>query len=155
MELDFSDIKGQAQAKRALEIAAAGGHNVLMVGPPGVGEDHARPEDAHDTPPLAYAEAIETTKIHSIAGLLSAEKYLVTEKPFRVPHHTISDAGLIGGGSFPRPGEISLAHNGVLFLDELPEFKRNILDALRQPLESGSVVISRVSQTVPFQPGSC
>ncbi len=101
-------------------------------------------------PSLTYAEAIETTKIHSIAGLLSAEKYLVTEKPFRVPHHTISDAGLIGGGSFPRPGEISLAHNGVLFLDEFPEFKRNILDALRQPLESGNVVISRVSQAVTF-----
>ena len=144
--LDFSDIKGQAQAKRALEIAAAGGHNL----PPGSGKTMLARRLPTILPPLTYAESIETTKIHSIAGLLSEERYLVTEKPFRAPHHTVSDAGLIGGGSLPRPGEISLAHNGVLFLDEFPEFKRNILDSLRQPLESGNVVISRVSQAVTF-----
>ena len=148
--LDFSDIKGQAQAKRALEIAAAGGHNLLMVGPPGSGKTMLARRLPTILPPLSYEEAIETTKIHSIAGLLTEERCLVSEKPFRAPHHTISDAGLIGGGSIPRPGEISLAHNGVLFLDEFPEFRRNILDSLRQPIESGNVIISRVSQAVNF-----
>jgi magnesium chelatase family protein len=147
---DFSDVHGQALTRRALEIAAAGGHNALMIGPPGAGKTMMARRVATILPPLTFDEALEATSIHSVAGLLTAGTRLLAERPFRAPHHTISDVALVGGGSIPRPGEISLAHHGVLFLDEMPEFNRHVLEVLRQPVEEGCVRIARAARTVVF-----
>lgn len=149
-DIDFSDVSGQFQAKRALEIAAAANHNVLMIGPPGSGKTMLAQRLATILPDPTFEESIEATKIHSVAGILDKNNMLLVTRPFRAPHHSISDAGLVGGGHVPKPGEISLAHNGVLFLDELPEFKRNVLEALRQPLEDGVVTIARSSATITY-----
>jgi magnesium chelatase family protein len=148
--LDFCDVKGQENVKRSLEVAAAGAHNVIMVGPPGSGKTMLAKRIPSILPPLSFEEALETTKIHSIAGLLSPDSSILTTRPFRSPHHTISDAALVGGGQIPRPGEISLAHFGVLFLDELPEFARNVLEVLRQPLEDAHVTVSRSKLSIDF-----
>ena len=149
-EVDFSDVRGQEGAKRALEVAAAGGHNVLMIGPPGAGKTMLAKRIPTILTELSLSEALETTKIHSVAGLIPPEKGIVATRPFRFPHHTVSDAGLIGGGTYPKPGEISLAHNGVLFLDELPEFNKKALEVMRQPMEDEEVTISRVIMTITF-----
>ena len=152
-DIDFKDVKGQLAIKRAFEIAAAGGHNVILIGPPGSGKSMLAKRLPTILPPLSIQESLDSTKIHSVVGRLSSESGLITERPFRKPHHTISDVALVGGGSYPQPGEISLAHNGVLFLDELPEYKRTVLEVMRQPMEDRSVTISRAKFSVDYPAG--
>ena len=149
-QVDFMDVRGQEHAKRALEIAAAGNHNVIMIGPPGSGKTMLAKRIPTILPPLRFEESLETSKIYSVMGLMPKGAGLITVRPFQAPHHTISDAGLIGGGQHPKPGQVSLAHHGVLFLDELPEFRRNVLEVLRQPMEEGLVIISRAASTVSY-----
>jgi magnesium chelatase family protein len=149
-ESDYAEVMGQELAKRALEVAAAGGHNLIMIGPPGSGKTMLAKRIPSILPPISFDESIETTKIFSVSGMLNKDQAMITHRPFRSPHHTISDAGLIGGGHFPRPGEVSLAHNGVLFLDELPEFKKHVLEVLRQPLEDNQVTLSRAATTITY-----
>jgi magnesium chelatase family protein len=149
-KFDFADVRGQEDVKRALEISAAGGHNLILIGPPGAGKTMLARRLHTIVPELSFQEALETSKIYSVMGMMPKGHGLISTRPFRSPHHTISDAGLIGGGQNPKPGEVSLAHNGVLFLDELPEFKKNVLEVLRQPMEDGHVTISRASSTVTY-----